>query len=132
MSVGTDLARIAAKRKKSLVTVARESLIELGTNVITGTPVDKGAAQGNWNSAYGTADESTRANVVGAGASIGSLESKLRVLGLGDLFYMTNGLPYIRKLEYGSSEQAPSGMLRVNVVNWQDIVARRARAEHGR
>lgn len=33
------------------------------------------------------------------------------------VFYITNGQPYAQKLEYGSSDQAPSGIVRVTIAS---------------
>ena len=40
----------------------------------------------------------------------------------GGIYYITNNVPYIMRLEYGSSKQAPAGMARITVAKWQRIV----------
>jgi hypothetical protein len=39
------------------------------------------------------------------------------------VFYITNNVPYIDRLERGSSKQQPSGMVRVTVLEFRPIVA---------
>ena len=46
----------------------------------------------------------------------------------GGTFYISNNLPYIEALEYGHSTQAPSGMARITVANFQAMVDSAARA----
>jgi hypothetical protein len=43
-----------------------------------------------------------------------------------DSIYLTNNLPYIKKLEYGSSQQAPRGMARVTIADFERIVQAKA------
>ena len=46
----------------------------------------------------------------------------------GNIYQLKNGAAYIRKLEYGSSAQAPSGFVRVAIADFPNIVAKAARA----
>ena len=46
----------------------------------------------------------------------------------GGVFYITNNLPYIMRLEFGSSSQAPAGMARVTCSKWQARLDRLARS----
>jgi hypothetical protein len=43
--------------------------------------------------------------------------------GAGQETYIANNLPYIEELEYGSSKQAPAGMVRVNFARVQKNLA---------
>ncbi len=40
----------------------------------------------------------------------------------GDVIYLANSLPYIRRLEYGWSKQAPAGMVRGTVGEFQQAI----------
>jgi hypothetical protein len=40
----------------------------------------------------------------------------------GDTAYITNSLPYAIPLEFGHSQQAPGGMVRITVARFQQIV----------
>lgn len=124
LKLGPQLRKISAKSMEKAERVVKASLIELGTNVITRTPVDTGQARRNWLYAYGAADRSTTTETDRTGGErIGALTKSVSVLDIGDEFYMTNSLPYIKRLEYeGWSNQAPSGMVRVSTVDWPQIV----------
>jgi len=41
---------------------------------------------------------------------------------LGDSVYLVNNLPYAQKIEGGSSKQAPVGMVKVTVAEYQKII----------
>lgn len=124
MSLTTDLQKIAARNKQKLLKVAQNSLMRVGGPIVLKNPVLSGRSRANWMSSYGSADTSTTEAVDPSGSqSIGRLEAKLNGLVVGQYFYFTNSLPYAERLEYGWSEQAPGGMVRLSVANWQTIVA---------
>lgn len=125
MSLATDLAKIAARNKAKLLKVAQNSLMRVGGSIIAKSPVDTGRFRANWMSAYGGIDSGTTDTVSTSGAeSIGRLDAKLNGLAAGQVFYFTNSLPYAQRLEYDAwSQQAPAGMVRLSVANWQSIVA---------
>jgi hypothetical protein len=123
MGLHSDLQRIAQRNKQKAVKVMQNSLMRVGSPMVVMSPVDEGRFKGNWMAAYGAPDTSTTDNTDATGAaSIGRLKSKLEVLQGGMVFYFTNSLPYAERLEYGWSEQAPAGMVRVSVASWQSIV----------
>lgn len=94
------LASIVKKHKAKLEQIHKASCLELNTRVTESTPVDTGRARQSW-----------------------SPEGSLKI---GMPYKFVSGLSYIRKLEYGHSQQAPKGMLRINVRNWGDIVRGKA------
>jgi len=128
MSLATDLQRIAQRNKAKMVKVAQNSLMRIGGAIVAKSPVDSGRFKNNWMSAYGAPDESTTNSFAktklgeGRGAVVGRLKAKLDLLDTGQFFYFTNSLPYAERLEYGWSQQAPSGMVRLSVAGWQSIV----------
>lgn len=126
MSLASDLRRIRDRRNGDIEKVAQDALSVLGTRIIIRTPVDKGAAKGNWLSAYGSADTSTQPDIVDKTGqkSIQRLELALAGLQVGTEFFFTNSLVYMPRLENGWSLQAPAGMVKTNVADWQSIVRR--------
>ena len=90
----------------------------LGTRVIQGTPVRDGFARANWNFAVGAPDTTNQDKGNQSEAELVASVPDFRV---GMVAYFINSLPYIRRLEYGWSDQAPKGMLRLNVAEWGDI-----------
>lgn len=125
MTFAQDLQRIAAKVDRSLEDTVKAVSTELFTSVIKDTPVDTGRARGNWQASIGTpASGETNAS---QGEAEALVYSRARSFELGEVLWLTNNLPYARRLEYGWSQQAPAGMVRKNVSRIQQIVAKEAR-----
>ncbi|WP_395602427.1 hypothetical protein AB4P97_08380 [Pseudomonas sp. A1230] len=82
-----------------------------------------GRFRGNWMFNIGSPDSTTTDEVDPSGAKstarivAGAIEFKA-----GDTCYITNSLGYAIPLEFGHSTQAPSGMVRVTVARFQQIV----------
>ncbi len=125
MSLTTDLQKIAARNKQKLLKVAQNSLMRVGGSIVAKSPVDTGRFRANWLSAYGAADTDTSELIDKSGSqAIGRLDAKLNGLAVGQVFHFTNSLPYAERLEYDAwSQQAPAGMVRLSVANWQTVVA---------
>jgi hypothetical protein len=80
------------------------------SSVIKMTPVDTGRAKGNWQCTIGTPANGENQLADSEGAMIAVVPNEA-----GSKVYLTNNLPYIQKLEYGHSTQAPSGMVRISI-----------------
>lgn len=82
-----------------------------------------GRFRGNWMFSIGSPDSTTTEEVDPSGAKstarivAGAIEFKA-----GDTCYITNSLGYAIPLEFGHSTQSPSGMVRVTVARFQQIV----------
>lgn len=126
MSLASDLRRIRDRRNGDIERVAQDALSVLGTRIVIGTPVRDGAAKGNWLASYGAADTSARPDEVDKTGqkSIQRLELSLNGLQVGTEFFFTNSLVYMPRLENGWSLQAPAGMVKTNVADWQNIARR--------
>jgi hypothetical protein len=85
--------------------------IRIDQGVVLGTPVDTGRARANWLVGIGTAPAGTTENLDQGGNA--SIQAAVSVIGnypadkLPDL-WIVNNLPYIGRLNDGSSEQAPA------------------------
>jgi len=88
-----------------------------------------GRFRANWNVTYGAPNFATTESTE---KQRGYEEAqKAMTLPVGGLVYLSNGLPYGPRLEYeGWSKQAPSGMIRVSALEFQDYV-KRALAQQG-
>jgi hypothetical protein len=117
----SDLGKYAQKQNMRLDQIVRRSLLDVSRNVILKTPVDTGRARNNWQTAI---------NVIPDGISEGQDKSGAKAIGsanatiggaVGQVYYLVNNLAYIRKLEYGHSDQAPSGMVRLSLKEFDQI-----------
>ncbi|MTI92147.1 MAG: hypothetical protein FH750_12345 [Pseudomonas stutzeri] len=123
MSFSDDVRQFAVKTAEAHDKIARTAALELFSSVIRSTPVDTGRARGNWQTSVGqpTPNEIDRDDKSGAQA-LTEVQAKTPE-GAGQEVFLTNNLPYIYSLEFGSSKQAPAGMVRINFARVQKMVA---------
>jgi len=119
MNIQQQLNMIAAKTKRTVEQVNRASLFEVGNRIITRSPVDTGSFRSNWQGAPG---QPTNEVITTQTDPSNKLKVQLDNLTLGQTFFFTNPLPYGKKLEDGSSEQAPAGMVKLSVAEFGQIV----------
>lgn len=120
----TNLAQFTAQLDRfiddtgiELITIVRRVAFGVLRGVVMKTPVDTGRAQGNWNVAVGTVDDSTDDDRKGAQASLGPGNATIAKYNSLDVINISNNLPYIKRLEEGHSwKKAPNGMVAVTVV----------------
>lgn len=123
---------MATTRRVRVVVTALETFIESIIKKITldivanltaapsegGTPVDTGWARANWVPQIGTAPTGTvgsPANVTGAPQHAGAVAVAAGYkLDKGPVF-ISNNVPYILKLNAGSSQQAPKGFIQAAI-----------------
>ncbi|WEI20123.1 hypothetical protein PY247_10605 [Acinetobacter proteolyticus] len=87
--------------------------LDLVQGIITATPVDTGAARGNWiasKTPINTFDKNVT-DKSGQRTINKSFVFFAHNAKLGSLIYIQNNLPYIERLENGWSDQAPLGMV---------------------
>jgi hypothetical protein len=109
-----NIERIMAEQRARVSLITRKVALEALRRVVQKSPVDTGRFRGNWNVAVGAPNTAATAaldpsggQVLASGtAQIGS------ATGLAPIF-VTNSLPYAQKLEEGSSQQAPAGIVSV-------------------
>lgn len=116
-----DLAAFARRTKTTMDEAHRGVVIELFSRVINTTPVDEGRAAGNWRTNVGSPAVGVIDRISTDGAVVIS-EVVANAGKAGDKVYMANSLPYIERLEFGWSKQAPSGMVRMAYAEVQQIV----------
>jgi hypothetical protein len=120
-----NFAALMQKAGRKAEMVVRASALSVGASLVRRTPVDTGRAKGNWVPGIGAANTSTSANSSGD-AAVSAINQTLQAWRPGQTIYITNSLPYIKRLEDGWSKQAPAGMVRLTVVEWADSVRRAA------
>ncbi len=99
--------------------------VGVSTQVAFRTPVKDGYLKASWNWGVGAPDPTLQE----AGRdAIAYLRGQMKTFELGDIGYFTNPQPYAWPMELGGSAQAPSGMVRVSIANWQEINDKIARS----
>lgn len=120
MSFSKDVEKITLNLSGYAENMVRATLFNLSYRIIKESPVDTGRFRGNWQASVSTpkVTQLKRKDRTGT-TTINSVNNVLEKFSMGQTFYLTNNLTYARRLEYGYSKQAPSGMLRINVMRVQ-------------
>lgn len=125
-----DIEKWCGTQKEKVVEVKNRFAFNLYSSIVKKTPVDTGRARGNWNPSVGSPDLTVDENATQPKAKDVSAFPQSK----GDEpIYISNDLPYIRKLEFGEypnppkkdggktvngySRQAPHGMVGITVAN---------------
>jgi hypothetical protein len=139
MSFASDIEKFAAKAKVGYNDAVNSSLFDISSAIMKSTPVAVvlgGTARGNWLASLSSYSTSTSDNTKPNFSQVQAVASKAA----GSVFYLTNNMPYIGKLEYGGypnpsngdktingfSKQAPQGMVRVSIENFQQMLSESA------
>lgn len=122
-----DITAFCEKAKKNPETVMRNVSLKLFSAIIKASPVDTGRFRNNWNAAGSVPDlkVTEEADKTGTKALAAVTEFTLNYAQWTDIT-LANNLPYAEKLEYGFSKQAPTGIVRVNVLRFQQLLDQEA------
>jgi hypothetical protein len=108
--------------------VVRKAALGILANVVTASPVDTGRFRGNWQVGLGERPSCTvEAEDKDGSGTVTREGAKLEGVKLGETVFISNNLPYARRLEFGWSEQAPKGMVRVTLAQVNDILEEAAK-----
>lgn len=123
MSFSSDVNKWTEKAQARMKLAIRKIALEVFREVIMMSPVDTGRFKGNWQVAIneipqGTLEIDDKTGTV----AMSKADAAALQLEVGEAIYLVNNLPYARPLEYGSSKQAPQGMIRITVRRWKPIV----------
>jgi len=119
-----DIKKFSEKTGTTLDQVIIDYVVGVSQKVIERTPVGNpslwqsnappgyvgGTARANWIPSIGTPDQ-TEVNSTDenrGSTQVLAIQSQIP----GNIYYLTNNVPYIERLEYGWSTQAPNGMMR--------------------
>jgi len=126
MTFVADLRKFRKKSVKGVGETQRAIVLELFGSVILDTPVVSGRARGNWQTTNMTPATGELGRLDKSGA-IALAEMEAAVAQFDNTIYLSNNLPYIMALEYGSSDQAPAGMVRKNLARLRRIIDKEIR-----
>lgn len=107
--------------------VVRGTLISLTNRIIERSPVDEGAFRNNWQFSVGSPAKKKLTGTDKSGAKTqAKLKKTILSTEIGNVYYITNNLPYGERLEYGWSSQAPQGMVRVTLAEFDAFLKKAA------
>lgn len=111
------------KTEKRIGDVLRTTTYLIGNELVTLSPVDTGRFKGNWQM---TIDMPTDHSLIRydkeGNVVMDAMKRVIRELTPGQVAYIQNTVEYGYDLEYGSSTQAPNGMVRITEAKFELIV----------
>lgn len=112
-----DLSKFIQHAGGNIDKALRMAVVLVAQGTVLGSPVDTGRFRSNWQ--FGKVlPQGTLPSVDTSGAAtIAKIAGQVTSLKAGGECWVVNNLPYAGKLEYGYSQQAPSGMVRVTLAN---------------
>lgn len=144
-SFAVDLGKFAAQVPKREKLVVDKVCIDLLRNIVLTTPVGNptiwkgypprkppagyvgGRLRGNWNVGIGGINTAARAPSKTGSAPIARGRAAIATRAPEVDVLITNSLPYAIRVENGYSTQAPAGMVKVTVVQFQGFIAKAAK-----
>ena len=123
-SFSDDIKRFAQQTNETVEQVVIDYVVGVSQKVIERTPVGNpslwqsnpppgyvgGTARANWIPSIGSPEtaEVDSSDQGRSSAQVQAIQNRIP----GNIYYLTNNVPYIERLEYGWSTQAPNGMMR--------------------
>lgn len=122
-----QIAEFVAKAKGNADIVVRKVALEMFSRVIQKSPVDEGRFKSSWVVSINSIPTGDPGTIDKSGApSFMRVNAAMVGFKAGDVITMCSNLSYSRRLEYGWSKQAPSGVVRITVVEFAGIVTQAA------
>ena len=114
--------RKGVKYAKPLTKTEREQNFAVN-GLVAGEGYVGGRFRGNWQFSIDSPATEALDRIDASGSvTIAELMAQVQALTIGQTAYIVNNLSYAIPLEYGHSTQAPAGMVRVTLANFQRIV----------
>ena len=122
MSFGSEVNNWGEDTLRKMTEATQKITLDVFNNVIRLSPVDTGRFRGNWQPSIGApvAGELEMLDPTG-GTVTAKVSGFVESVEAGDVIYLVNNLPYAQRLEDGSSQQAPNGMVKLTVQRFQPI-----------
>lgn len=137
MSFALDVAAFVARAKGKEALAVRKIVFDLGERLVMRSPVGDasywlsppppgyvgGRFRANWQYGFGVIPQGvTDATDAAGSATAGKIKTDAAQAPAAGIHYLTNNLPYARRLEEGYSRQAPQGVVALTVVEFESIV----------
>ena len=117
-----DFAKVLKRAGDKADLVVRKSALNLLAQMVATSPVDTGRFKSNWQTGVGSLNADTGSTT----DSVGRFDSVIGGWTAGQSIWLTNSLPYAYRLEYGWSKQAPGGMVRIALADFQQSIRKAA------
>lgn len=104
--------QISTNNKRKMLGAVKRTTKSIGKDILKNSPIDTRQFIESWNASLNEPDLSTGK---ASGAGLLPVVNKMKI---GDVFYFTNNEDYALRLEFGWSDQAPNGMVRLAVAKF--------------
>jgi len=126
LAFGDQVSAWVAKTEKRMEAVMRASVQELVSRCQARIPVDTGFARASIQASLSDMPQvipGSRGQPGGSYAPTNAVPVVIAQMKLGDTIHIGWTASYVIYLEYGHSQQAPSGFVRVSALEWPQIVS---------
>ncbi|TGU75107.1 HK97 gp10 family phage protein [Geomonas terrae] len=124
MGFADDISKWTQKAKGQMEVAIRATAFEAFKRVILRSPVDTGRFRANWGVSVGSPWLGNVAYVDPSGqTAMGEAAKGVDSWNCQGSIFLCNSTEYGQKLEYGSSKQAPQGMVRVTAAEFEGFAA---------
>jgi len=131
MGFGKDTRKIVSAFLDGSEETVRGATILLFAAIIKASPVGEGRFRGNWfASGVQPSTKVTFDTDVSGNSTITNMSNVIGKLKNQSQYNLTNNLPYAEALEDGSSQQAPQGIVKVNVLRFDTLIEQESK-KHG-
>jgi hypothetical protein len=118
-----QIARFIEETETKIDETLQTIVLKIGENVVRLSPVDTGRFKGNWQLSIDTGSTASLVREDKEGfATLSEIASKVNKFTAGQVAYLQNHVLYGHDLEYGSSKQAPDGVVRITEALFTRIV----------
>jgi serine protease inhibitor len=115
--------RWTEETEQSIDDVLQNVVLMVGKSVVTLSPVKTGLFKGNWQLTIdGSANSSLIRRDPEGNSTLADIAAKANTFTAGQVAYIQNMVTYGYDLEYGYSNQAPEGIVRVTALKFAQIV----------
>lgn len=121
---GKDVMSFALKVAKSNEQIVRGTTIQLFSQIVKLSPVGIGRFRANW---FVTGVQPSVKVTENTDFDAGAVAAKIGSIKDWTTFHLTNNLPYACELEFGHSQQAPEGMVRITIRKFNAVIEAQAR-----
>ena len=118
----SELSDKVAKYKADLLAVTKLAAEKLHGGLVAKTPIQDGDAHASWTPSINRVIAENIYPSRGQNAKTHDVSAVVNPMKLGDDFYVANGQPYIRRLEYTNHSPQGSHMLARTKAEWSQIV----------
>jgi len=137
MSFSDEVDKFVLDVGKANEKVIRSTAIQLWSAIIKASPVDTGRFRSNWFPSASNPSTAVSSNTVSESEVIARATRSVLSQNITRAFTLTNNLPYSEVIEFGGygdgpetsggfSKQAPSGVVRINVKRFNQLIRKNA------